>query len=782
MVKLMKKVYLVLTAMLCIFKVSNAQMLTARYLGTDNDGKVANSKIAPMTETVEDSSLWVSALPSFDPSGNLDVTGRRCIPENFTVSYSLNGDTLTVSGLMDVTRANMTSQNSLKGFYDREAKTVTFNAPMYDDSKPTSTFTEVGKGILWGQDYTYVLFAGNFTERTDKPGEYSLITVDNLVFDVSDDMTEMTARTGYCLYGFSAYYKGFFNHYRSAKLFLLPEEAKLNASPDTVTIEGASASAGATITKYVYLSNVGKASTHFSYTIEGEDFQVNAADQIEALSTEKCSLVFTPKHEGEYLSRIKFVADNGSESTVVVKANVGPAPDFSAIVKEGDIVFSNDDDGDPFTIDESITGYPVAVSTNSGDDSKSILHIICNVPNDKVGVLSWKGLCHGSYFNGVTIDLDDITVLENLKQGWDAKDFTDNISSSLALAEGNHIISLTYTIGNDSYSKGWVKDPFHAYIYDLSLKLYDKKENNAVLIADILDFDSIYVDRFVATDTLTAELLNIGTEELVVNAVEGNDHFDGIVPEEHVTFGNSLPVKLVFSADEKKNYTGDVVIKTNAGDYTVSCLGKGVSLPYDYSAIIAMGDFSFNTSKVNPFKVEADSTYNANTGVNNLQGDLWAWLEASFDVPEGNQGVLAWEGHNSSAPFLVMYGDSVLTSGSLITLDGTFSKQYAGTDVDASSSTFPAEQLILGPGRHMVRFAYLKKDGKIYGDDRLMIRNLSLTLNTAGINQSNITEKRITATESYSADGVRQSRLSRGLNIIRTIYADGTSSVMKVMN
>lgn len=87
-----------------------------------------------------------------------------------------------------------------------------------------------------------------------------------------------------------------------------------------------------------------------------------------------------------------------------------PSKDLSAIVKNGDFTFSDGEDGtSPFEISNDIIGKPVAVSTNTGHNSASVLNVAFTIPQGKKGVFSWKGICS-------TMDPDVIYISQNGKE------------------------------------------------------------------------------------------------------------------------------------------------------------------------------------------------------------------------------------------------------------------------------------------------------------------------------------------------------------------------------
>lgn len=61
-------------------------------------------------------------------------------------------------------------------------------------------YAHYGDCTYFGNDCSIVLFAGDFSTEPDKNGQYGLETTDKLVFDVSDDLSTITPRTGFGLW------------------------------------------------------------------------------------------------------------------------------------------------------------------------------------------------------------------------------------------------------------------------------------------------------------------------------------------------------------------------------------------------------------------------------------------------------------------------------------------------------------------------------------------------------------------------------------------------------
>lgn len=776
----MRKYLLVMIALFVTGQVCKAQKLTiGPRLKTEKTVTVKQSQPKMRKADAAAQEYWASAKSIYNDYGFFapEEENRDC---EYTVSLTFNGDDVTIDGLVDLSRYYYfnPTQESIQGHYDAEAHTITVETPMYDSSNTDiSLYTPVGAMTYYGSDVTMVLFSGDWAK--DQNNEYYLETQSQLVFDVNDDLSTITARTGFGCYAFYDYdgsSAGFIDFYCSDTLTKLTDEAVLSTSPSEISFDGPSCTVGAMLTAPIYLTNKSLADTKYTAKVEGNGLQLYASDNIAAKATDEYKVVFTPQKEGDFTGKITFIASNGATATTDIKATVGAAPDFSSIVKEGDFVFSYSTDN-PFAVTDTITGYPVAVSTCDDNSYTSTLNAVFTVPEGKTGVLSWNGSCTAMQPNGITVTLDDESVYNDVYT-YNGILGHDDLANICVVGEGSHELTFTYILSMDWYKSGTVNEELKAWIYNLSLQLTDNADNAAVAKDNSVDFGRHYYDNLSVIDTATVSLVNAGSSELMLNSVTSSDNFTAIVDGATAAYGTELPVKILFTADEVGTFSDDIVLHTTAGDFTVNCNASTEKIIYDYSPIVTEGSFSFNTSFDYPFIIENDSAKSNISGLNPAGIDLTAWLEASFDVPEGQEGLLTWDGHNSSLDFLYFLDSQILENGTFITLDGGNRQEYAGIDEDCGSTTYDIASRTFQAGRHNVRFSYMKVNTDVVGLDRLAVSNLALHLQKTSISGPD-TDKQIVRTEIYSLDGKQLNQLQKGVNIVRQVYSDGTVSTSK---
>ena len=114
----------------------------------------------------------------------------------------------------------------------------------------------LGTMLYYGSPIYLAVFAGDFSAEPDAMGQYVLETVNELVFDVSDDFMTLTPRTGYGCYGFTVSdnrNQGFLNFYKTAKYNRRTEAPQLIASPEHIVLSGPTVTVGASVSTVIKL-------------------------------------------------------------------------------------------------------------------------------------------------------------------------------------------------------------------------------------------------------------------------------------------------------------------------------------------------------------------------------------------------------------------------------------------------------------------------------------------------------------------------------------------------
>ena len=739
--------------------------------------------IRHMNQAEGSAQYWVKAMAHFDQYGWFDAASLT--PTNNIANVTFNGDEVTFEGLVDVGNFELLQANPIKGHYDQEAKTITISTPEYSPDKGQSDYCVFGTINYLGEAVYLAFLAGQFSETPDIQGQYGLNTVDKLVFDVSDDLATLTPRTGYGCYGFSVIsnqQRGFLNFYKSATFMKRPDEARLLVGSEQVHLSGSGVTVGATLKTTVKLSNIGLTETRFKCSYDSKETMVlYGSEYLKPGETADILVEMYPTEAGLFQNQLVFTADNGSTAVVDITAEVGEAPSFSSIVKGGDIIFSFNDDL-PFVLTNDITGFPVAVSTNEMESSgKSSILANVRVPEGKIGVLSWRGMSESLHPNGGSqIKLDGAVYFDNVYDFYGEGFKQVPIDGVMVLNAGTHEIQFTNTINMNSYLYGWSEKPFRTYIYDLDFEITDMAEHGAIALDKSVDFGKHYVDKLSTINTATVSLLNVGSEPLRVTAIGTDGPFSGIMTDIASPHAEKCDVVLTFETDQPGNYTGQVVISTTAGDFTIDCAANTEKLPYDYTPIVTGGEFSFDTDITYPFIMADGYAYNSTSKMQITDGKMVSWLQADFIVPEEKVGVLSWTGVNSSANWLNFLGDLTFNDGTRIKIDDSIVREFCGED-PASSTAFASQELVFTPGRHKIRFEYEKILTPPERDDMFRLSNLKLILDTSKIDAVGADDTSVVATSIFSASGEQLGSLRKGVNIIKKTYQDGHVSVSKVI-
>lgn len=779
---MMKKFLFVLIAIFVTGEMCKAQTLPLNQkLQIGKEALSSTKKQAAKKASASGSMYWATSESQYDSRGQFMTNGKTNTKE-YTATLTFDGTDVAIDNLMDVSNYSYYSptMQTLHGVYDAEAHTITVSTPPYDSEKELSEYTLAGEMNYGGGNVGFYLFTGDFSSEPDETGQYYVSLIDNLVFDVSDDLKTITSRTGfgyYALYEDDGYSLGFVDFYKSSTLNLLTSDANLSISPSEISFTGASVTVGASLSEYFYLTNKSSAETSYTVNVVGDGLSVLAARSIEAAATDTYKVMFNPKKAGSFNGYVTFTAPNGSMAKLTVTAEVGEAPDYSAIVKNGDIAFSYGTDS-PFALTDTIVdGKTVAVSTNSGA-STSTLNASFTVPDGKKGVISWKGMSLSMQPNGVHIWLDDDEYYNNLYSHAGSLG-RDDISNTIIVESGTHRLSFVNDIMMDWHDYGYIDETIRTWVYDFDFELVDNSDNSALLKDPTADFGRHYYDCLSVSDTTTVRLMNTGDNALQVTGVDGSDHFTALVDDTTADFGKDLTVKLVFTADAIDEYDENIVLHTSAGDFTVNCKSSTEKIVYDYTPIVTEGTFSFNTSFDYPMIVDGNTAKSNISDLDPTGVNLKAWLVASFEVPEGKEGVLSWTALNNSLDYYYFMNESILENGTVITLDDKTTAEYAGEEIDCSSSEFSSKPITLSAGRHNICFSFQKISSEVVANDGLTLSDLALHLQDASGVASISAKGEPVSTTIYSLDGKILSQPQHGVNIVRTTYADGTSRIEK---
>lgn len=188
--------------LIALFTLGQAAMAQSLNSGEQLKQKESFPKMPPKTALAKVDAAatpyWVDAKSYYD--ANRSYSREDGYLDSYRADLTFNGDKVTITNLVNLGEFQTTSTSPIEGTYDSAAKTITINTPGYDSERAVADYAHYGDCTYFGNDCSIVLFAGDFSTEPDKNGQYGLETTDKLVFDVSDDLSTITPRTGFGLW------------------------------------------------------------------------------------------------------------------------------------------------------------------------------------------------------------------------------------------------------------------------------------------------------------------------------------------------------------------------------------------------------------------------------------------------------------------------------------------------------------------------------------------------------------------------------------------------------
>lgn len=671
---------------------------------------------------------WQTAASIYNAEGQTDLENGET--REFGTHIEIEGETAKIYGLVDVNYNGyfeVDEEFAVEGVYSERYGTITITGTGYDSSRPLSEYVKLAE--IYSPDdemaYTIVLIAGDCNNSGD------VATQEELVFNVSDDMSTITPKSGYGAYAFTTdgQAKAFLDYYKTSTLLKAQDNTNLKTNVDGICFTGQFVAANMPVKEQLSIMNQGAEASDYAVTTSSPWLKVSPSEgNIGGCSTQFLTVTFSPEEAGMFSGNITL---SGSGQTVEIPVNVEvrEIPDYTKIVYAGsDPIEFEMSPIHPFVISE-VNGITVAESINNGagDNTESWFKCIVEVPEGKSAVFSWQAMQEAQQPNGLVVMLDGEWVKsETYRPNTEPYD----MSGAIALTRGKHEIVFDNYIMMD-----WsIYDVFQrSYVWDLNFKLIDAKDDNATLVKDTADFGETYFDRLSVRMDSEVTVLNVGKNPLKVLSITSDGNFGGTVPEMTAPAGGEITVPLTWTASAAGTDTGVVTIHTSGGDLEVNCIGLATALPFDYFPIVKEGEFSFNTGINWPFIPNEKGTYAYNsTSKADINGITYSWLEASFEVPEGKVGHLSWDAVNDSEDIFRFMDTPSLISGTLFTIDGMNEQMVGGQDTHCGSSELYSDiDLTFRPGRHTVKFNYKKtsnEDKYVFGNDRLKLFEIALRL------------------------------------------------------
>lgn len=430
-------------------------------------------------------------------------------------------------------------------------------------------------------------------------------------------------------------------------------------------------------------------------------------------------VTFAPESIGDITGTIT-VDTEVSSASIALTGISRESLDYSPIVSAGyEYMHFATGNEYPFVINTELTGSPVAISTNADNGrTSSWLEVQIDVPDGERGIFDWKG-----FFNPRWSVYDSFIVTNNGETVYETPSddqYVMEMSSQIGLIPGSHVIRFSYNKGTQVDPIGVELGEDYAYISDINLTMVEYIEFAGEISNDKYDFGTLYLPEGEQGSVVcnnVVSLRNTGYGTLEVSEIWGDDYFDAKVSPMSIQPEKEGQITISAFVKDYGVTTGEVIIKTNAGDFIISCEANVEHLP-EYSKIVKQGEFTFECGG-NPFIVIDDTAINDNT-IPNDGTEVISEFTARFEVPRGKFGLLTWSGDvdcgNGDRGLIMIDGDAYGM--------GT----YEGVG-DAGNYTMKPYQCWVESGSHMISFGYQQCGTSEWdGAGTFAIRNLSLEI------------------------------------------------------
>lgn len=663
--------------------------------------KRIKSRESSQSETL----TFTGAFQSFHEYYEFNYAGGDFL--SYDVTITLDGESAIISNLLNLVDGypyDYSTQEDIHGVYDPEAKTITIPTPTeFDKATPV--------GYVYGS-YPLTLVSGT----VDAQG--GLTPSDELVITLSEDHTRavFNQHFGGRLYTQTGDPQGFKVIYKGGLMKTDLSEPENVCFTDAMDFGACFVNEITTCGLKIF--NLSEYAGTAGISVEGDQFDTTSLSvALEPMATAALEMAFSPTAQGIHHGEVLI----GGTHKVVLTGEGIEMPDFSYIVKSGDMEFHTDAKY-PFSRTER-DGIAMARSNiEKVNNCDSYLTASFTVPEGHLGVFSWKGWSNSeiSYAALPSVMADGKPVFDY------AGLLNKDISGNYTFGPGRHEVTFDYLVGWASY----VTENDYMCVYDLDLDIKGLADHDATLLTDKVVFPNSLLSGDMVSKEAYISIRNEGAEPLEVTDLSLPEWIKAEIPGSAATL-EVTEIPLTFSASAAGTYEGDVRIATNAGDFTVACSALVREMP-DFQSIVAEGDFSFTTDEQNPFLVEDGKARNSTAKIPDTEVTQSS-MTASFEVPEGKLGILSWKGRVSCAST----GDMGWTDYLSLVVSNPSGTHYnvIPGEYDLSTDLYPyieapdMSDLLCPPGWGYVTFNYVQYgDGTYQGDDMAEIYDLSLRL------------------------------------------------------
>ncbi len=473
--------------------------------------------------------------------------------------------------------------------------------------------------------------------------------------------------------------------------------------------------------------------------------------------------------------------------------------DYSKFVTEGEIAFNTDVTW-PFKVSDN--GKYIYNSTSKADIdgiTECWLEAIFEVPEGKVGMLSWDAINASedlfffmgipSLISGTRFNIDG--GLEEMVGGQNISCASSDLYTpeQLTFKSGRHIVRFTYkkTSNDEKYVFG--DDRFK--LFEIALHLENVDDHKSVISTTEVNYPTpVYVGCAghypVTVTNYTSEL-----PELLASTCEAPFRAKTV----DVKDGN-LNLMIEFTPTQSGEYEGELTVSTNIGEFKLNCKGAAQESELGTALFYESFEYDFESNWI-----FTDANSDENTWCK-ISPYIAAFKNQDLNPYDGNEGLLL-KGYDPSTfdyfdtddyaatPIIAIPADGVTTLRFMVK-SWSYMPQYleilAGEGSDLTSyeviKTLSFDMPTDWESRQVDLSALAGKNVRIAFRGSEIAQFIALddvlvaTTGTNGIADINA-EAKVVYEEYYSVAGERLSQPNKGVNIVVTHYSDGSHTSAK---
>ncbi len=559
--------------------------------------------------------------------------------------------------------------------------------------------------------------------------------------------------------------------------------------------------------KNIVLQNLGSNPLKVTGVKSSDNFKLYPTDDAaETMGRLNVSVEFVGAEAGKYDETVE-VSTTAGDYTVQCLANVYQTPDYSKVISpESDpsIEFTwINNAADPFILDEEKNQL---VNANAGLDSVasySWVSVDFVIPQGKMGRVSWEASLDVTGLNEEGFNSDiawiDFMSYQGFTFGGISKDCmaSDTVyvifEGANAWTPGLKTIQWRYNKNGDGHVDG--ADEFR--IWNLRVDLEDFDGFGYSLDKEQLDFGTLFQGK---SSTQRIILTNEGADQLMIESVEYNGPISSsYIPSYGCSFHGQFWLDFTFTAEEAGAFEGSIVMHTTSGnDIVIPCVADVLST----EGYLLVGDFEDNAEGWTRVDADGDGkgwdllwslfggypeghTHSGADGLGStayyyyspdLDPDNWT-ISPAIEVPAEGEYELSWwigveeDEYDFCQHYYTVYvGEDA--SGLEDSMDEVFSEQLDQTGWQPRSLSLAdyAGKTVNVAFRH-----HMSMGMRLLKLDDVMVQ-MNDIVGIKAITDVNTTNRQV-----YGISGARQNGLNNGVNIVRTVKADGSVDVQKIV-